>query len=364
VFGKNFLRVISAVWAGKIWLLYKVAGFIQKNVAPDLADTESKGGTLERWGRLKLNRNPFTATAGQYTVSVTGTVGAVILAKTTFKSDTDSANPGKLFILDTEFELETSPDQIVLRALEVGLDSQLEVNDLLVTTIPIAGVDRTVTVVSETVEPSAAETLEDYRVKVVEAYRTEPEGGAVTDYRKWALDAQGVKTVYPYPAYGQDNEVDLYVEATLEDSVDGKGTPSAQLLTDVYDVVNFDPDDTKELNERGRRPMNVIVNMHNVLPRRVDINIADFENLDNAIETTITNALEELLADIRPFVPSADVLADRNDRLDVNRIVSKIYEAVPGGIFGAVTLSVNGAVVSFYLFENGDIPYLDNITFV
>jgi len=363
-FGKNFLRVISAVWAGKLWVQYKVLGFLQKNSAPDTADPESKGGSLERWGRIKMNRNPFTAIAGQYTVSITGTIGAVINAKTTFKSSDDSVSPGKMFIIDQEFTLLSSPDEITLRAIEPGVDSRLDNGDQVVSTIPIANVNKTGTVTGELVEPKAAEDTEEYRLKTLESFRTEPQGGAVSDYRIWSLDAQGVKQVYPFLAYGQENVIDVYVEAIIADSTDGKGTPSASLISDVEDVIDFDPDTSQELNERGRRPMNVIVNVLPIIPRNVAIIITGYVNLTPTIQTTIASALTELINEIRPFVDGIDVLADRNDRLDLNKIISKIYEAVPGSIFTSVSMTVNASPVSSYIFENGEIPYLNSVTYV
>jgi len=363
-FGKNFLRVVSTVWAGKLWVQYKVLGFLQKNSAPDTADPESKGGSLERWGRIKMNRNPFTAIAGQYTVSITGTIGAVINAKTTFKSSDDSVSPGKMFIIDQAFTLLSSPDEITLRAIEPGVDSRLDNGDQVTSTIPIANVDKTGTVTGELVEPKAAEDTEEYRLKTLESFRTEPQGGAVSDYRIWSLDAQGVKQVYPFLAYGQENVIDVYVEAIIADSTDGKGTPSASLLSDVEDVINFDPDTIQELNERGRRPMNVIVNVLPVIPRNVAIVITGYVNLTPAIQTTIASALTEFINEIRPFVDGIDVLSERNDRLDLNRIISKIYEAVPGSVFTSVSMTVNASPVSSYIFENGDIPYLNSVTYV
>jgi uncharacterized phage protein gp47/JayE len=354
---------MASVQAGKLWLIYKAVGYVQKNVFPDLADPESTGGTLERFGRIKLNRNPFVARAGQYITQVTGTVGATIQAKTTFKSDDDSVSPGKLFVIDNDFTLITSPDEITLRALEPGLDSQLDAGDGLTATIPLDSVNEGVTIVSEYIAPLAAEDTEEYRQKILDSFRTEPQGGAATDYRIWAADAQGVERVYPYTAYGGENEVDVYVEATTDDSTDGKGTPSAAIITEVEEVIDFDPDDSVALNERGRRPINVIVNVIAITPLDVDIVIDGYENLDATIQTSIENALEELTDAIRPFIAGADVLADRNDRLDLNRIVSKIYEAVPGSTFGDVTLEVDGSIVTSYTFENGDIPYMNSVTY-
>ena len=358
VFGKVYLVVQAAVQAAKLKLLYLAVGILQKNIAPDTADPEASGGTLERWGRIKLNRDPFPATAGEYEVQVTGTIGATIPLGTTFKSNDDSTNPGKLFILDAAYTLVTATDSITVRALEAGEDSQMAPDEEMTATVPIAGVDRGVTVLTEEVEPLAAEDIEDYRADVVAAFQTETQGGAAGDYRIWAADAQGVRRVYPYAKSGAANEINLFVEATVADSTDGKGTPSQTILDDVEDVIELDPDTTKPINERGRRPLGVFdIHILAVTIKEIDITIADYSNLTATIEDTITDALEELISDVRPFVSGADVLADRNDTLSTNNIIAAVLSAVPGSVFGAVSLYVDGVLQSgSYQFVLGNIP--------
>ena len=223
--GKNFLRVMAAVQAAKLKLYYLALGLVQKNIFPDSADSESIGGTLERFGRIKLGRNPFDARAGEYEIIVTGSVGAVIKASSTWKSDDSSTSPGKLFILDEEFTLLFATDTIIVRALEAGTESSLDAGDTLSATAPIALVDKTATVYAEITEPRAAETIEAYRTAVLNSFRLEPQGGAATDYRLWSQDAQGVRFVYPYARTGFPCEMNLFVEANEVDSTDGKGTP-------------------------------------------------------------------------------------------------------------------------------------------
>lgn len=57
VFGKIFLRALAAVQAAKLKLYYLAIASVQKNIFPDTADPESIGGTLERFGIVKLGRN-------------------------------------------------------------------------------------------------------------------------------------------------------------------------------------------------------------------------------------------------------------------------------------------------------------------
>lgn len=360
---KVALRAIAAVHAGKLWLWYKVLGFVQKNIWPDTADSEFKGGTLERFGRVRLGRNPDPAVAGQYTVEVTGTIGAIIPAQQTFKSDDDALSPGFLFILDAIHTMVGTTDTITLRALTPGVEAQLAVGNTLTPTSPIALVDSVATVTVESVQPLAAETLEAYRAAILAAFRLEAQGGAATDYRIWAADAQGVQKVYPYAKDGETNANDIYVEATVADSTDGKGTPSQATLDDVEDVTNFNPDTSLPLNERGRRPNTVINYFLPVTPKTVNIDITGFTGVTAAQQALLLQALTAAVNLIRPFVAAADILDDKNDIIDTNKINGIIYSQIPGAVYTGVTLYIDGTPLSSYTFTLGDIPAFGTLTF-
>lgn len=363
-FGKVFLRAIAAMQAGKIKLIYLLLGKLQKNIFVDTADPEDSGGTLERFGRIKLGRNPRPATAGQYTIQVTGTIGSIIAATTTWKSDDDSTNPGNLYVLDVEFEIESSPDLVNVRALTPGLVGQLAAADTMSLTAPVIGVDKVATVTAEIVEPRAAEEIEDYRQTTLDAYRLEPQGGAASDYRLWAADAQGVRKVYAYAKTGFPGEVNLFIEATRADSTDGKGTPSAGLIEDVEEVVDFDPDTTKPLNERGRRPLQVVVNYEPVTIKLITIHVVSYTGITSDIEDQNDVALDELIDNIRPFVAGADILSDQNDLLNTNKIIGALLEVNPGAVFGLVTMYVDGVEQSTVTFIDGSVPFFDGITYL
>lgn len=364
IIGRNFLRIIAAVYAAKLKLYYLAIANLQKNIFVDTADPESKGGTLERFGRVKLNRDPFPARAGEYVVEVNGTIGAIIPASTTFKSNDDSANPGRLFVLDNDYTLVAITDYITVRALEPGVESSLDYLDKITSTSPIPLVQSEVSTISATTEPAAAETIDEYRNAVIQSYRLEAQGGAVGDYRLWSLDAQGVKQVYPYSASGDVSTVNVYIEANIIDSIDGKGTPSAGLLSDVNDVIELNPDTTLDINERGRRPMSTIVNVLPVTPLDVDITINGYVGLTPEIQTAIFNQLQSAISQIRPFIAGADVLEDKSDILDTNKIISVILGTKPGSQFGTINLVVNAVPYNTYTFTFGDIPNLNTVTYV
>lgn len=359
LFGKNFLRGLAMVQAAKLKLIYYLVGKTQKNIFVDTADSEANGGTLERFGRVKLNRNPFAPIAGVYSVQVTGTISSIIKASTTFKSDDNSTSPSFLFILDDEFELLTNPDVIQLRALTAGNESKLISGDTLTSTQPINGVSSNVVVTGISTFTQDGESIEEYRRKALESYRLEPQGGSGADYRLWSLEIQGVKQAYPYATSGNNNEIDLYIESTIADSSDGKGSPTLDMLDDVRDSIEL------PTSERpARKPLGVYdVNYYSITPLDVDITINDFVGWSMEIEEEIEAALIEVLSKIRPFVGSIDVVADKNSILSTNLIIQTILNTRAGSVFGAIDLVVDGNIETNYEFLNGDIPYLNSLTF-
>jgi len=360
VFGKNYMRALAAVLAGKDKLIYLTLGSVQKNIFVDTADPVAMGGTLERFGFVKLGRLPNAARAGEYNLTVTGTIGATIQASVTFKSNDDSLSPGKLFILDNAFTLTATTDTITVRALEAGLGSRLLANDKLTATAPIANVDSIAIVDgAATIEPLAAETSEEYRQKALDAYRLEPQGGSAGDYRLWAADAAGVVRVYPYAKSGSPNEINVFVEANIDN-----GVPTTSILDEVSAVIEMDPDTTKADWERGRRPLGVFqVHSLPVTLRNLDITITNFVGRTTDIETLIEDALTTEIAKIRPFVPGAEPVSKRNNVINVAKLSAIILGAVPTGLFDSVSFTVDGVSLSTFLFENGDIPFIDSITY-
>lgn len=361
---KVALRAIASVHAGKIWLLYKVIGLLQKNIWPDTADTEAQGGTLERFGRVRLGRNPFPPVSGQNTITVTGTAGQLLPGQNTiWKADDTSLNPGILFILDNDFILTGSSNIVTVRCLTPGEIGKESIGNTMTLTSPIALIDSVATVASETVQPLDGETIADYRVKILNSFRLEAQGGAATDYRIWAQDAQGEREVYVYAKPGETNANNIYVEATIADSIDGKGTPSQIILDAVEAVVNFNPDTALSTNERGRRPNTVICYFLPVIVMDIDVVISG-GTFTVSEKAAILSAMTTAINLIRPFVAASDPLNTKNDIIDTNKLNGVIYSAVPGAVYMAVTLYIDGISMLSYTFINGNIPWPSSVTYV
>ena len=361
---KRTLNAFSLVLSGQMKILYLFLADIQNNIFPDTADSVDQGGTLERIGQIYLNRLPFSDTIGVFNISVNGIVGSVLRESLTFKSNEDALNPGQLFVLDSEHIMVSTTDVIEVRSLGAGTDFNLSVNDKLTITEPVIGVDKTVTVTAVTTQPTAGETLENYRDSILRAIQLEPQGGSKSDYRQWASDAEGVRLVYPYVRDTDAGIVDVYVEATLPDSTDGKGTPTTTILNKVLAVIEQDPDLSKPINERGRRPIqaNVITSAISLI--QVDVTIAGLNDSSQAVKDVIESSLKDMLYQVRPYISGADLLRNKNNTLYSGRVQSVVTDALANGnFFNQLTLIVDGNSVVSYEFDLGNIPYLRNITY-
>jgi uncharacterized phage protein gp47/JayE len=351
---KKFLDAFSIVESAKFKLLYLYLQDLQNNIFPDTADLEANGGTLERQGRIYLNRNPRPATVGTFELSVTGESGSVLRSGLTFKSNENSLSPGQLYVLDLEYTMTGTDDVIEVRSLGAGNEFDLNVDDELTITEPVIGVNQLVTVSDVISQPKNGEDIEAYRQAILDAIQLEPQGGSKTDYRLWSSDAQGVKKVYPYVKNGDAGTVQIYVEAT-----DGDGVPSSGLISEVEEVIEFDPDESKPLNERGRRPIQATIEVLPVVLIPVTVTITGLSQDTPSIRSAIQNNIELYLSSVRPYISGADLARNRNDILYEARLQSVATDVLENSnFFTGFAITVNGNSVSSYQFDLGNIPNL------
>lgn len=362
---KKNLDAFSLVMSGFFHLAYLFLSDVQDNIFPDKATTIDQGGTLERQGIIYMNRNPFPDSIGSFKLAVTGVAGSVLRVNLTFKSNEGTLNPGQLYILDSEYTLTGTDDEIEVRSIGAGIVYNLNVDDNLTITEPVIGVDKTVSVLEVLEQPKAGETIELYRQAILNAIQLEPQGGSRADYRQWATDAQGVRLIYPYVKDVDTGTMEIYVEATLADSTDGKGTPSISILNEVEDVIEMDPDVTKPTYERGRRPMQADPDILPIILVPVDITISGLNDGSASVQDTIESSVIDFLYDVRPFISGADLRRNRNDVLYSGKVQSVVTDSlVNGNFFNDLTLYVDGNAVTSYEFTLGNIPYLRDLNFV
>lgn len=361
---KKTVDAISGVISAIMKLAYLYLGNVQDNSFPDTADLEANGGTLERFGRIKIGRNPRPATVGVFEISMIGVAGSVLNASVTFKSNENSKSPGQLYISDSAYTFNGTSDIIEIRSLGSGTGFDLNVDDNLTITQPVLGVNQTVTVVSVLEQPKASESIDVYRQNILDSYQLEAQGGAKTDYRLWAADAQGVRKVYPYVKDGDAGTVQVFVEATISDSTDGKGTPSAQLLLDVESVIEFDPDVTKPTNERGRKPIQAELEVLPISLIPIDVIITGLNQDTPSIRSAIESNLNTYLYAIRPYISGGELPRDKNDILYESRLQNVLTGVLSASnFFTGFEMRVDGNIETSYTFALDNIPYLNSVTY-
>lgn len=366
---KRVLVAIAASNAGFLKLLYLLLKDVQKNVFADTADPEENGGTLDRFGRVKLNRERRKATTGVYDLNVTGVIGGVIPVGAQFKSGENSAAPNQLFETTESLTLSGTTGIIEVESLLEGTDYALTVNDELFLVNPITNIDNLATVDAIVTAATPEETVEEYRDAILTAFRLESQGGAASDYRKWSLDVTGMRTVYPYTTPGASGEVDIYAEALPDYSTDTHGTPSTAMLealwkNDFTGVFERSPDTSLPDYERGRRQLGLtLINIIAVTPKNIIVTITNLKDESATEKAKISAALETYLYNIRPFISGIDDYNNKKDTITVSDLFYTISNAVSvGNTFDSVAISGAYTVLP-HTFENGDIPYLASIVY-
>jgi len=356
---------VCSVLAAQNKLIYLYLIDVQNNLFPDTADTAEDGGQLNRMGAIYLNRQPKPATDGRYIIQLTGLINSQIRAGLTFKSNEDSLNPGKLFITDPSYTLAGVDDFIEIRSLDSGIGSSLAVGNQLTITEPVLGVEKTVQITGIVNLPIESESIDTYRKAIIDSIQMEPQGGARTDYRLWSSDAQGVRTVYPYVKENQAGVVQVFVEATTIDSTDGKGTPTQFIMDNVRDVIEFDPDTTLATNDRGRRPIQAIIEVLPITLKPVDIEIYDIEQNSVSIQDLIRTNLNLYLENVRPYIAGADLTRNKNDILNSARLQGVVSDSLGNtNFFMDFKMFVDGQQENLFVLSHSNIPYLRNITYL
>jgi len=361
---KKVLDAFSGVLAAQFKLAYLGIEDAQRNLYPDTADTFENGGSLNRLGSIYLNRDIRPATSAIYRANVTGVEDSVLRSGLTFKSNIDSSNPNKLYILENEYTLTGSNDLITVRSVDGGLDYSQDNGNNLTITEPVIGVDKTVTInkngfVSFT-DPLAAETTQEFRNSILNAIQLEPQGGSKSDYRIWASDAAGVRFVYPYVKDGEAGTVQIFVESS-----GNGGVPNQAILDEVEEVINFDPDETKPTAQRARRPIQVNLEVVPIDPVDVEINITGLEDSSTSVRDSIELNLIEFLRNIRPFVDGSDLVRNKNDILysaKLQGVVSDVLD--PDNFFNNFSMLIDGVSQTSFIFSREKIPNLINVNYL
>lgn len=208
----NYVR--SAAVASAIEGLYQKFAWVYRQIFPDTADEEE----LVHMAALRgvQRKDPVAATAP---VALKGTPDVELLLGATAKH----VVTGELFTAKSSAKIGTDGTATVLvEAQTVGV----ALNDLtgaLILTSPPLGMDPAATFIDKTAGGEDQEKIESLLARYLNVIQSPPAGGADYDYRRWALEVEGVADALVISKRRGGGTVDVVITAST-------GTPSAEVI--------------------------------------------------------------------------------------------------------------------------------------
>ncbi len=310
---KAFLRVFAKVMAAVIKILYKRSNWQYLQLFPSTASSEA----LQDWGnRLGVFRsNPSVA---KIQIEVVGVDGASVNTGTLFSSN----DLGILFTSEGNQAIIEGKATITVRCNVLGTVGNLPVGSKLTMTTPIPDIDLTATALNTAILGHDLENIEDYRVRVQNAFKKTRRGGALADYFEWATEIPSIINAWPYSG-DLAGTAEVYVESGVE--VDG--IPTVAEIQAVKDNIEL-PDN---------RPTTADVYVLPITRKAFTVKIKDLSNDTPDIRLRIENALTAYFLDREPYVKG---LSDKNKstvyQAEITGIVADALELSGGHITDAV----------------------------
>jgi len=343
----KFFRVLAQVLAALIIVLYKYAGANFLNQFVQFASTQEtivNGRSLiplVEWGRLVGVGDPTAATRAEATVQITVNVQSGTIPAHTLITKTDT---GFNYLTLADVTLDAATKTVNIRAYSDqdggggrGTGGNVQVGDVLSFMSPVANVESDVAVTALVTTAADAESWDAYRLRVVDRFRSQPQGGAPADYEQWGEAVEGIINVYPYT--GDPGHVSVYCEATVASSGSADGIPTGAQLTAVEDYINNDGSGLA-----NRRPINAFVDVYAITRTSFEVEVVDLVVEDETtVRTKIEEAMDSYFASRAPYI-SGLTLGARKDRITNSAVAGAVEDVVTAynGVFTSVITRVYG----------------------
>ena len=185
------LRILSTILAGMANLLFGFLDWIARMAVP----FTSEGEYLSGWAALVDVYQKAATTAGDRDIGAGG--------QTTFSGCTPTkvVPVGSLLVRGDGVDFITLAEVTIagdgtavadVQATEPGAKGNCAVGVILTLGSSLEGIQTNTTVSQAVTGGADMETTDDFRSRMLKAYREPPQGGAESDYEKWALDVAGV----------------------------------------------------------------------------------------------------------------------------------------------------------------------------
>lgn len=368
---KSFVHVTAKVIAGLYITLYKIAAWIFLQIFPDTASNEvidilgKKINPLVEWGKLIGIGEPNSAVAWSGKASVTVLSDGVINSGLQLKSSLT----GKLYLV-TEAVIIHKDDEdvcICVECTESGTAGRLSVGDELKFVNPIGFIGEKAFVTEISADGVDAESDESYRHRIVYRWKTQAQGGSLSDYRIWSSEVEGVYQTYIYSDDNSAAGVIIYVCA--DEASTGSRIANAGLLKAVGEACTYDPD----TGEQNRKPVTAVLdprndgsytNIKSVSETVFNVNIKGYTGTVSLVKDSIKTAITNYLKEREPYIRGLSVDNNRLDSITVNNLIGIVNEIAIAntGSFGSVQLICGGADLASYTLGRGELATLGILT--
>ena len=208
----NYVR--SAAVASAIEGLYQKLAWLYRQIFPDTADEEELIHSAGLRGVLRKD-----AVAATDTVALKGKQGVELLLGATLTH----VITGEVFTARSSAKIGTDGTaQVLVQAQTVGAALNGLTGSLILTSPPL-GIDSTATFVGKTTGGEDQEAVEALLARYLDIIQSPPAGGATYDYRRWALEVEGVADALVIPGRRGGGTVDIVITGTA-------GAPSAEVI--------------------------------------------------------------------------------------------------------------------------------------
>ncbi|MDP1628866.1 baseplate J/gp47 family protein [Parvibaculum sp.] len=277
------LRVVGDVQAELVYGLYGYQLAVVRDLMPDTAEDE----WLERRAATKgIFRKPAAAASG--TVLLTGTEGAGVDAGAELQTKS-----GVVLAVAEGVVLGAGATPCTVEAAVAGAAGNLDAGTALSFRTAISGVDADAVVAAGGIAGGAeAERDDALRARYLDRLREPPQGGALGDYRQWALEVPGVTRVWP--ARAEMGPGTVTVRFMMDEvRADDAGIPQG---TDASDYAAGDGDQQIVFDHISElRPLGADVFVVAPVPVPLDVEIADLHPDTPAVRAAILSELADML---------------------------------------------------------------------
>lgn len=342
VLRKSVLKVLSRVFSGVVYLLVLLLKKMWKNVFLTSCDVESlkdygivydlpnKPESFAR-GPVKIKSNDTTVTIEQGTILTTadGVEFEVVADKV--------LTGGSAGTIVNVIAVEAGESGNLPAETELTFRDGAPENVDETATVGAEGIDGGIRI-EVTVNGNTeywAETVEDYRQRLLVRRRNQPCGGCPTDYKLWAERFAGVSRCVPeknYPHVGAIRCVLIKYDDT--DSV----TVGSAIVNEVKDYITSE----------DRRPITADVDVVSCTQKALDFTIDIYPNNTN-VQNDVRNALKMALRSFDPgsTVRASDLTADVRAGSSAEKVT--VYD-------------IEGSDYYVLSKENAEMPVIDTIT--